>query len=205
MARNFSIKDPNCLRITIVPWANGFTDNLPDNAGAFGVNRRLGNNRLDLNRLISLQGVFAEDGSYATLESTVDEDEFTETADGSICVFTRGRNNEILTIRLNSCSGYVELLTALKNIRSVNIDPLINPTGPVPLYIHVCDLCTGYSLVSDCAWILSNPSISFGNDEDTVEIRILMSNPRDNRLAIDADAFQRIQSLLGNAVTGITP
>lgn len=190
MAGRLVVKDPNCLAVTIIPWASGTRFSFDPLLG-----RRTGilNNTLDLERAVRLQGVFAEDGAAATLDATTEEDEYIESADGSVCVTTKNRNNEILTLRLNSCTGYIDALIALKGIRT-NQTGNGRLTGPVPLYVHVCNACDGYSLVTDCAWILTNISKTFGNDDTAVEVKILLSQPRDNRLAIDAEEFTRIES-----------
>jgi len=194
MATRLTIKDPNCLSVTLIPWRNR---NIPSIDSITGVvnSAGVGGNTLNGDRAIYLQGVFAEDGAFATLESTQEEDEYIEAADGSICVFVKNRINEILTLRLNSCNGFIESLINLKNIRTGSDTLGNNRFGAVPIYVHVCDLCTGYSLVSDCAWILSNPTLTFGNDDSPVEVKILLSGARDNRLSTDRDQYNLIRQI----------
>lgn len=201
MATNLTIKDPSCLQVIITPWSEqsafGTQNNIVDNAVAAAAP-----NSLDVSRALVLQGVFADDGAFATLESTTEEDTFTETADGQVCVFTRRRNNEILTLRLNSCNGFLDDLISLKNRRTG-----LNNITPVPLHIHVCDLCTGYSLIASCAWMISNPTVSFGNDDTAIEIRFLLVDVTDS-LTISEQIFNNFGT--GNALdtainaTGIT-
>ena len=110
------------------------------------------------------------------------------------------RVNEILTLRLNSCNGFVDSLISMKNIRTGSDSSGNNRYGAVPLYVHVCDLCTGYSLRSDCAWILSNPTVTFGNDDSPVEVKILLSGARDNVLETDRVRYNAIRALAGNGL-----
>lgn len=174
MSRSLTIKDPNCLQIIITPILGGDVVQGFIGGGQTGIGSAA-TDSLILSEAIVLQGVFADDGAYATLESTSEEDTFTETADGQTCVYVKRRNNEILTIRLNSCNGYVDALIELKNRRYG-----VQGVTPTPLNIHICDLCTGYQLIARCAWMISNPTISFGNDDSPVEIKFLLADVGDN-------------------------
>ena len=191
MANKLTIKDPNCLHVQIIPWLNpNITAAI--NFGGSAIN--VAPNALDASRAITLQGVFAEDGAFATLESTKDDDdEFTETADGSVCVYTTSRRNEILTLRLNSCNGYLESLINLKN-RRISAGGA-RAVAPVPLYIRVCDFCTGFNLTSSCAWMISNPSVSFGNDDSPIELKFLLTETK-NRMTNSTDVFDNFSGVL---------
>lgn len=206
MANRLSIKDPSCLLVTIIPWTAQAAIEI--SVGGFDVN---GNIALEFGGAVNIQGVFAEDGDYAMLESTQEEDEFTESADGSVCVFTKPRNSEILTLRLNSCNDTVNQLIELKDRSATNIggvggaNNVVGVGGGirVPWQVTVYELCTGEIYQSQCAWMLSNPTRSFGDDDSPIEVRILMTEVQGNRGAGSARITASLADFQANAQSSL--
>jgi hypothetical protein len=169
-----SIKDPEALIITIVPiiasaGADVNVTNIVGRAsGAIGVNASIPST----GETITLRGVFANDGDFARLEPTGDdEDTYTETADGSACVQTNSRRNEKLTIRINGCNDYVERLVAMKKKKQT-------------LMISVLDISSNFKLTSNCAYMLTNPPRSFGISDEIQELSFLLTDITDNQASI---------------------
>ncbi len=194
---NLNIKDPACYHVTM----HGYTDfvgTLLARGNAI-TSIAAGAGALDPSSRIDIQGVFASDGNAVSIESTTEEDDFTEALDGSVCVFPKSDKNKILTIRLNSCNGVVEDIIALKNRR-------VGPRGlnRTPIHFQFCDYCAEVSLVSTCAWVLTNPTLSFGQDDAAVEIRILLVEPRSDRLVFASDFQGRTDAInsIGSSIIG---
>lgn len=190
---DLSIKDPSCYHVTLIGYNSDVGTQLaqgnPIGAITAGINGTNIASLLDPSSFVTIEGVFASDGNAVSVESTTEEDEYTEALDGSVCVFPKSNKNRILTIRLNSCNGVVDDIIALKNRRVGSIGG--RQLNRTPFYFQFCDYCTGYSLVSECAWILTNPSLSFGQDDSAVEIRILLVSPRDNALVFSSQFNDR--------------
>lgn len=190
---NLNIKDPACYHVTM----HGYTDfvgTLLARGNAI-TSIAAGAGALDPSSRIDIQGVFAADGNAVSIESTTEEDEYTEALDGSVCVFPKSDKNKILTIRLNSCNGVVEDIIALKNRR---VGPSRFGGGPInrtPIHFQFCDYCSEISIVSTCAWILTNPQLSFGQDDSAVEIKVLLVEPRSNTLVFASDFQGRTDAI----------
>lgn len=197
---NINIQDPNCLHVTLRAYtldaarnlANGVLNIPLAGANDFGV--------FNPNLTVSIQGIFQEEGASISIESTNDEDEFTEAVDGSVCVYPKSNENRIVTLNLNSCNGAVEDIIALKAFRySTNGGRAVIR---VPFYFELCNYCTGFTLIADCAWILSNPTLNLGADDSGTEVRILLASPRDNSLVFSDRFTERSAQISGGA--GIT-
>lgn len=196
---NLNIKDTACLQVIMRPYT---LDSMRALQRGGSIQDILGAARaFDDSSAVNIKGVFANDGAAVTIEGTTDEDEFIESVDGSVCVFPKSNKNRIMTLRLNSCNGVVEDLIRAKNFK------LPTASGELLLrtsfYFHFCDLCSGYSLVSNCAYILSNPVLSFGQDDSPIEIRILLVDPKDNRLVFSDSYETRAQQVVQGATNGI--
>lgn len=190
-----NIKSADCLIVTITPWTANAA--LRSFAGGFDINGQFG-----LGDSIVLQGVFDEEGAFATLEAPTEEDEYRFTADGTVCVYTRQRNVEILTLRLASCNAIVDDLVSLKNGVSGPLGQRIQ----VPWQVVVYDACQNYTLYSQCAFMVSNPIKSFGNDDTATEIKIVMTDIHDDNVALTNERFDQIvdQNLTSiNGVNGV--
>lgn len=172
MANNTSltIKDPESLIIQISPITiNGSVSG--QLIGGAGLVASAGVNVSSINSsdTLRLRGVFATDGDFARLDPTgEEEDTYIETADGSACVVTSSRKNEKLTIRISGCHEYVERLILMKKSKR-------------PLYLQLTDISNGFNLTSGCAYMLSNPSRTFGVEDNTQEIVFLLTDISDNR------------------------
>ena len=194
-----SIRDPNCLHVTLRGYTLEAARNLANGALNIPVNGVNDFGVFNPNLTVSIQGIFQEDGASVSIESTNDEDEFQEAVDGSICVYPKSNENRIVTLNLNSCNSAVEEIIALKAFR-------YSTTGSravirVPFYFELCDYCTGFTLIADCAWIISNPTLNLGADDSGTEVRILLASPRDNTLVF-SDRFAQRSSEVNAGING---
>lgn len=192
-----NLNTSDCLEVVLIPWnsesvlaANAFQ--LADALGFIP-------SALDGSGMVVLSGIFSDDGAHATLEATNDEDEYSETIDGHICVNVKDRANEILTVRIKGCGhGQIARLIDQKKKRVPGFS--IKANLAVPLTIQVFDTCTGYSLTTNYGWMLSNPPIEFGNNDSEIEIRFLMVNPEEGKLVSKAVMPSRVAEVAGDAI-----
>lgn len=191
-ATNFAVKDPLCLHITITPIAPNGASSAIGAIGAQAIQSSVFGNIMLPSESVSLNGVFANDGDAARLESTSEEeDTYVENADGGVCISTKRELNKKLIIRVNTCSDIIDQLIELKDRRYGGFRVL-------PLRINLCDLCTGYRLSSGCAWMLSNPTKNFGVSDEAQEIVFLLTDIDDDPLSQTNSAAVFNASQLGD-------
>lgn len=172
-ATNFTVKNPNCLKVTITPIGTTVGQII----GQQAITSTFGGTRL-LSSQVVLQGVFSEDGDPVRLESTSEgDDEYIEGADGSICVRARPQRNKRLILNINSCNDAVLQLIQLKQRA---LEPRVG--GIRYFQVVVTDFCTGRTITSEAAWMIGNPGESLGGfSDDGEEVVFILSNIKDNQ------------------------